>query len=92
MAAFADRELSETAFPRVPLGATYYEARIGGGKGSRVASQAVVVATEVSGDGRREVFGFAVGDSEDGAFGPRSCARLTRIHRWVTRIAPEPAR
>jgi hypothetical protein len=24
--------------------------------------------------GRREVLGFGVGDSEDGAFGPRSCA------------------
>ena len=39
-----------------------------GGKGSRVASQAVVIATGVSADGRREVLGFAVGDSEDGAF------------------------
>jgi len=46
-------------------------ARVGGarnGKGSRVVSQAIVVATGVSGDGRREVLGFAVGDSEDGAF------------------------
>jgi putative transposase len=33
-----------------------------------VISQAVVVATGVCGDGRREVLGFAVGDSEDGAF------------------------
>jgi putative transposase len=33
-----------------------------------VASQAVVVATGVSADGRREVLGFAVGDSEEGAF------------------------
>jgi putative transposase len=31
-------------------------------------SQAVVVATGVCADGRREVLGFAVGDSEDGAF------------------------
>ena len=31
-------------------------------------SQAVVVATGVAADGRREVLGFAVGDSEDGAF------------------------
>jgi putative transposase len=52
------------------LDATYCKARIGGGKGgkgSRVASQAVVIATGVSADGRREVLGFAVGDSEDGA-------------------------
>src|SRR5262245_27680977 len=34
----------------------------------RVVSQAVVVATGVAADGRREVLGFAVGDSEDGAF------------------------
>ena len=71
VAAFADRDLSEQPFPYVFLDATYCKARIGGGKGgkgSRVASQAVVVATGVSADGRREVLGFAVGDSEDGAF------------------------
>jgi transposase-like protein len=69
--AFADRDLSAAAFPYVFLDATYCKARVGGGKagkGSRVASQAVVVATGVSADGRREVLGFAVGDSEDGAF------------------------
>ena len=68
---FADRDLSEQDFPYVFLDATYCKARIGGGKGgkgSRVASQAVVIATGVSADGRREVLGFAVGDSEDGAF------------------------
>ena len=71
VALFADRDLSESEFPYVFLDATYCKARIGGGKGgkgSRVASQAVVVATGVSADGRREVLGFAVGDSEDGAF------------------------
>jgi len=71
VASFADRDLSETGFPYVFLDATYCKARIGGattGKGSRVASQAVVIATGVSADGRREVLGFAVGDSEDGAF------------------------
>jgi len=71
VAAFADRDLSEVEFPYVFLDATYCKARVGGGKGgkgSRVASQAVVVATGVSADGRREVLGFAVGDSEDGAF------------------------
>ena len=71
VAGFADRDLSETAFPYVLLDATYCKARVGGarnGKGSRVVSQAVVVATGVTSDGRREVLGFAVGDSEDGAF------------------------
>jgi putative transposase len=33
-----------------------------------VISQAVVIATGVAADGHREVLGFAVGDSEDGAF------------------------
>ncbi len=33
-----------------------------------MVSQAIVVATGVTSDGRREVLGFAVGDSEDGAF------------------------
>jgi len=65
---FADRDLSEDEFPYVFLDATYCKARIGGGKGARVASQAVVVATGVSANGRREVLGFAVGDSEEGAF------------------------
>jgi putative transposase len=40
----------------------------------RVVSQAVVVATGVCGDGRREVLGFAVGESEDGPSGPSSYA------------------
>lgn len=34
----------------------------------RVVSQSVVVATGVAANGRREVLGFDVGDSEDGAF------------------------
>jgi putative transposase len=44
--------------------ATYGKARVN----RRVVAQAVVMATGVCGDGRREVLGFAVGDSEDGAF------------------------
>ncbi len=57
--------------PYVFLDATYCQARVN----RRVVSQAIVVATGVGADGWREVLGFAVGDSEDGAFGPRSCAR-----------------
>ena len=67
VAAFNTRDLSAQAFPYVFLDATYCKARVGGdkaGKGSRVASQAVVIATGVSADGRREVLGCAVGDSE----------------------------
>ncbi|MBB2747032.1 UNVERIFIED_ORG: transposase-like protein [Microbispora rosea subsp. rosea] len=64
VAAFRDRPLSHTTFPYVFLDATYCKA----GVNHRVVSQAVVIATGVSIDGRREILGFAVGDSEDGAF------------------------
>jgi putative transposase len=62
--AFRDRSLSASAFPYVFLDATYCKARVN----RRVVSQAIVVATGVRADGWREVLGFAVGDSEDGAF------------------------
>src|SRR5213080_2200713 len=62
--AFRDRSLAAQRFPYVFLDATYCKARVG----HRVVSQAVVVATGVAADGHREVLGFEVGDSEDGAF------------------------
>ena len=62
--AFRDRTLAETVYPYVFLDATYCKARVN----HRVVSQAVVIATGVTGDGRREVLGFDVGDCEDGAF------------------------
>jgi putative transposase len=71
VAAFRDRSLAEVAFPYVFLDATFCKARVGGdrrGRGSRVTAQAVVIATGVSVDGRREVLGFDVGDGEAGAF------------------------
>ena len=64
VAAFRDRPLAEQRFPYVFLDATYCKARVN----HRVVSQAVVIATGVAADGRREVLGFDVGDSEDGAF------------------------
>jgi len=64
VAAFRDRPLGDLAFPYVFLDATYCKARVN----RRVVSQAVVIATGVAADGHREVLGFAVGDSEDGAF------------------------
>jgi putative transposase len=64
VSAFRDRSLAGQRFPYVFVDATYCKARVN----RRVVSQAVVVATGVCGDGRREVLGFAVGDSEDGAF------------------------
>ncbi len=51
-------------YPYVFLDTTYCKARVN----HRVVSQAVVVAVGVTGDGRREVLGFDVGDSEEGAF------------------------
>jgi len=62
--AFRDRSLTDQQFPYVFLDATYCKARVN----HRVVSQAVVIATGVRADGWREVLGFAVGDSEDGAF------------------------
>src|SRR5918996_3998389 len=61
---FRDRSLAGQMFPYVFVDATYCKARVN----RRVVSQAVVIATGVAADGHREVLGFAVGDSEDGAF------------------------
>jgi putative transposase len=64
VAAWRSRPLHEVAFPYVFLDATYCKTRLN----KRVVSQAVVIATGVSADGRREVLGCAVGDSETQAF------------------------
>ena len=64
VSAFRDRSLAEVEYPYVFLDATYCKARVN----HRVISQAIVVAIGVSSDGRREVLGMDVGDSEDGAF------------------------
>ena len=64
VAAFRNRSLKDSAYPYVFLDATYCKARVN----HRVVSQAIVVAVGVSADGRREVLGMDVGDSEDGAF------------------------
>ena len=62
--AFTGRDLSAMAFPYVFLDATYCKARVN----HRVVSQAVVVAVGVAADGRREVLGFDVGDTENEPF------------------------
>jgi putative transposase len=64
VALFRDRSLAAQPFRYVFLDATYCKARVN----HRVVSQAIVVATGVAADGHREVLGFDVGDSEDGAF------------------------
>jgi putative transposase len=64
VSAYDSRPLDHIAFPYVFLDATYCKARVNG----RVVSQAVVIATGVSADGRREVLGSKVGDSENTVF------------------------
>ena len=64
VAIWRTRTVDHIAFPYVFLDATYCKVRIN----SRVVSQAVVIATGVSADGRREVLGCATGDSETEAF------------------------
>ena len=64
VAAFRDRPLADTTYPYVFLDATYCKARVG----RRVVSQAVVVAIGVAADGRREVLGFEVGETESQPF------------------------
>src|SRR4029079_11569927 len=63
--AFRTRRLDHTTFPYVYLDATYLHVRT---EHAMVVSKAVVVATGVTADGRREVLGLDVGDSEDEVF------------------------
>lgn len=64
VATFRDRDLARLEFPYVFLDATYCKARVN----HRIVSQAIVVAVGVAADGRREVLGFDVGDSENEPF------------------------
>ena len=64
VAEFRDRTLAAQDFPYVFRDATYCKARVG----HRIVSQAIVVAIGVAADGRREVLGFDVGDSENEGF------------------------
>jgi len=63
--AFRTRRLDHTEFPYLFLDATYLHVRAEHGI---VVSKAVVVATGVTADGRREILGLDVGDSEDEVF------------------------
>jgi transposase-like protein len=60
VAVFLDRPLDDTWYPYPWLDATHGNAQIG----HRVVSQAVVVATGCSFQGRREILGMAVGEAE----------------------------
>lgn len=57
---FLHRRIDHAWFPYLFLDATYLDVRVRG----RVVSQALVVATGVSGEGRREILGMALGDAE----------------------------
>lgn len=57
---FLRRRIDHTWFPYLFLDATYLDVRVRG----RVVSQALVVATGVSGQGCREILGMALGDAE----------------------------
>jgi putative transposase len=89
---FAERSLADQAFPYVFLDATHCKARVN----RRVVSQAVVVATGVCADGRREVLGLSVGDSEDGAFWTAflrtlKARRLAGVQLVITERPPRAA-
>ena len=60
--AFLNRPLQESGYAYVYLDATYLHGRLG--KALQVCSRAVVVAMGVNADGRRELLGLKVGDSE----------------------------
>jgi putative transposase len=66
--AFRTRRLDHTQFPYVFVDATYLHVRSDTASGGQVTSKAVVVATGVTADGRREILGLDVGDSEDEVF------------------------
>lgn len=66
--AFRTRRLDHTEFPYVFLDATYLHVRTEAAAGGQVTSKAAVVATGVTADGRREILGLDVGDSEDEVF------------------------
>ena len=63
--AFRTRRLDHVEFPYVFLDATYLHVRT---ETAQVTSKAVVVATGVTADGRREILGLDVGDSADEGF------------------------
>lgn len=64
--AFLSRQLQESGYAYLYLDATYLHGRLG--KAMQACSRAVVVAMGVNGDGRRELLGIQVGDSETASF------------------------
>ena len=72
--AFLSRPLESSGYAYVYLDATYLKGRLG--KAQQVCSRAVVVAMGVNEDGRRELLGLKVGDSETETFWAEFIASL----------------
>jgi putative transposase len=72
--AFLNRPLQESGYTYVYMDATYLHGRLG--KALQVCSRAVVVAMGVNVDGRRELLGLKVGDSESEGFWSEFIASL----------------
>ena len=72
--AFLNRPLQESGYAYVYMDATYLHGRLG--KALQVCSRAVVVAMGVNFDGRRELLGLKVGDSESEGFWSEFIASL----------------
>lgn len=72
--AFLGRPLESSSYAYVYLDATYLKGRLG--KAQQVCSRAVVVAMGVNEDGRRELLGLKVGDSESEPFWAEFISRL----------------
>jgi len=72
--AFLSRPLQESGYAYVYLDATYLHGRLG--KALQVCSRAVVIAMGVNTDGRRELLGLQVGDSETEGFWSEFIASL----------------
>jgi len=83
--AFLSRPLQESGYAYVYLDATYLKGRLG--KAQQVCSRAVVVAMGVNEDGRRELLGLKVGDSESEAFWAEFIAHLKERGLGGVRIA-----
>ena len=71
---FLNRPLEGSGYAYVYLDATYLKGRLG--KAQQVCSRAVVVAMGVNEDGRRELLGLKVGDSESEPFWAEFIAHL----------------
>jgi putative transposase len=71
---FLSRPLQESGYAYVYLDATYLKGRLG--KALQVCSRAVVVAMGINVDGRRELLGLKVGDSETEGFWSEFLASL----------------